>query len=133
MPVYIYIEGLTDEVSKILRKFNIGVYTYTYRTIGNILPKLKNSVDAIYKRGAIYTISCKDCFGIYIGETGKCFNTCSSEHKRDLKPINLAKLKKEYLNKKTALVKHYFKCEHRIDFVNFEILNFNTDYINGNF
>ena len=46
---------------RILKKFNIGVYTYPYRTIGNILPKLKNSVDAIYKRGAIYKILSKDC------------------------------------------------------------------------
>ena len=49
--------------------FNIDVYTYPYRTIGNILPKLKDSVDAIYKRGAIYKIPCKDCSGVYIGGT----------------------------------------------------------------
>ena len=51
-----------------------------------------------------------------------------SEHKRDLKPINLAKLKEDDLNKKTALVKHCFNCEHRIDFGNFEILDYNIDY-----
>ena len=32
------------------------------------------------------------------------------------------------LNKKTALVKHCFNCEHRIDFGNFEILDYNIDY-----
>ena len=56
-----YIEGLTDEMFRILRKFNIGVYTHPYRTIENILPKLKDCADAIYKRGAIYKIHCKDC------------------------------------------------------------------------
>ena len=35
-----------------------------------------------------------------VGETGRCFNTRLSEHKRDLKPINLAKLKEDDLNKK---------------------------------
>ena len=45
-----------------------------------------------------------------------------------LKPINLAKLKEDDLNKKNALVKHCFNCEHRIDFGNFEILNYNIDY-----
>ena len=59
---------------------------------------------------------------VYVGETGKCFNTHLSEHKRDLKPINLAKLKEDDLNKKTPLVKHCFYCEHRIDLGNFEIL-----------
>ena len=33
-------------------------------------------------------------------ETGKCFNTRLSEHKHDLKPINMAKLKADELNKK---------------------------------
>ena len=34
------------------------------------------------------------------------------------------------MNKKIALVKHCFNCEHtrRIDFGNFEILNYNIDY-----
>ena len=63
------------------------MYTYPCGTIGNILPKLKDSSDAIYKCGAIYKILCKDCSGVYIGETGRCFNICLSEHKHDMKPI----------------------------------------------
>ena len=43
-----YIKGLNDEMSRILRKFNINEYTYPYKTIGNILPKIKDSVDDIY-------------------------------------------------------------------------------------
>ena len=50
-----------------------------------------------------------------------------SEHRHDLKLINLAKLKDD-LNKKSALVKHCFNCKHKIDFGNFEILNYNIDY-----
>ena len=60
-------------------------------------------------------------------EIGRCFNTHLSKHKSDLKPINMAKLKDD-LNKKTALVKHCFKNKHKIDFVNFEVLNFNIDF-----
>ena len=99
----LYIKGLSDEMSRILRKFNIGVYTYPHKTIGNILSKIKNSVDEIYKRGAIYKIPCKDCSNVYVGETGICLNTRLSEHKRDLKPINLAKLKEDDLNKKNCI------------------------------
>ena len=34
-----YIKDLSDEMSRILRKFDFGVYTYPYKTIGNIYPK----------------------------------------------------------------------------------------------
>ena len=118
------IKRLSDEISRILRKFDIGVYTYPYKTIGNILPKIKDSVNRIHKRGAIYKIHYKDSSFVYIGERGRCFNNRLSEHKR----INLAKLKEDDSNKKTALVTHCFKCEHRIGFGNFEILNYITDY-----
>ena len=74
-----YIEGLSDELSRILRKLNIGVYTYYHKTIAKILPKLKDSVDGIYKHGAIYIIHCTDRSGVCIGETGRCFNTRLSE------------------------------------------------------
>ena len=111
------------------------MFTYPYKTIGNILQKIKDSVDDIYKRGAIYKILCKDCSSVYVGERGRCFNTRLLEHKRNLKPINLAKLKEDDLKKKNALVKHCFNCEHRIDFENFEILNYNITLtmINKNF
>ena len=50
----------------------------------------------------------------HIDETGRCFNSRLSEHKRDIKPMNLAKLKEDGLNKKTELVKHCFKCEYTV-------------------
>ena len=56
-----------------------------------------------YKRGAIYKIPCKDCLNVYFGETSRCFITRLLEHKRDLKPINLAKLKEDHLNKKNCI------------------------------
>ena len=77
-------------MSRILRKFNIDVYTYPYKTIGNILPKKEDSVDGIHKRGAIYKIHCKDCSVVYIGETGRYFNTrCSLKKKRSSPRIDL--------------------------------------------
>ena len=36
-----YTKGFSDEMARILRKFNINVYTYPYKIIGNILPKIK--------------------------------------------------------------------------------------------
>ena len=71
-------------VSRILLKFNIGVYNYLYKAIRCALPPLKDSVHLIYKRGAIYKISCKDCSSLCIGKMGRATNTRLSERKRNL-------------------------------------------------
>ena len=60
-----------------------------------------------------------------MGVTSRFFNTGLFEHKCDLKLINRAKLKVDELNKKGF--KHCFKYEYQIEFINFEILNFNID------
>ena len=49
----------------------------------------------LYKGDVIYKNHFKYCSGVYIGETGRCFNTYLSEHKCDLKTINMAKLKED--------------------------------------
>ena len=67
------------------------------------LPQLKDFVDAIHNYGAIYKISCKDCSGVYIRETDRFFNTRLSEYKRDLKSINMVKLKEDDLTKKNCI------------------------------
>ena len=65
---------------------------------------------------------------VYIDKTCRCFNTCLYEHKCDLKPINMAKLKENDLNKKSVMIKHCFRYEHKINLINFKILNFDNDF-----
>ena len=60
-----------------------------------------------------------------MGETSRCFNTCIFEHKRNLKPFNMAKVKKDGWNKKSALIKHCF----RYVFFNLKVINFNIDLV----
>ena len=74
-----------------------------------------------------YTV-CQDCTGIYIGETGRAYKTRLAEHKRDLKPANLAKVNDNNLNKKTMLVKHVITKDHRVDWDHSKILTFETDF-----
>ena len=70
---------------------------------------------------------------LHIGETGRCFETRLKEHKRDNNSKNLAKLNDQNLHKKTALVKHSFTNEHKIDFKNAKVLQFQTDFIKRRF
>ena len=78
--------------------------------------------------GVVYQIPCRDCTGIYIGETGRAYKTRLAEHKKDLKPANLAKVDDNNFNKKTALVKHVIAKDHRVDWDHSKILTFEIDF-----
>ena len=97
------------------------------------LLKLKDSVERSSRPGVVYQISCRDCTGIYIGETGRANKTRLAEHKRDLKPTNLAKVDDNNFNKKTALVKRVITKDHRVDWDDSKILTFEIDFTKRRF
>ena len=123
-----YIPGLTENIKHILENEQIRVTTKPMKTIKDVLPKQKDKLDSNLRRGAVYKIPCKNCDGVYIGETGRNVTTRIKEHKRDLNPHNMAKLDEKELKKKSALVKHVFNQEHCIDFNKYEILEFEPNY-----
>ena len=73
------------------------------------------------------------CDETYTGETGRCFKIRLSEHKRDPEPLNLAKLNDDNVNKKTALVKHCYTLEHRINWKNTKILAYEISHFKRRF
>ena len=80
--------------------------------------------------GVVYQIPRQDCTGIYIGETGRAYKTRLAEHKRDLKPANLAEVDDNNFNKKTALVKHVITKDHRASMVVWHyLLQFSKGFI----
>ena len=128
-----FVQGYTEVITRILRKADFFVYHYPHRTIRQILPSTKDPIHHFDRIGAVYQISCLDCNYIYIGETGRCFNTRLKEHKRDLNAKNMGRINEDMLHKKTALVKHSYNLDHRIDFRNCKILDFNIDFIKRRF
>ena len=87
-----YLAGFTENITRIFKAFNVKVCIKPIKTIKNILPTTKDFVDFNQQTGAVYQIPCKNCSGIYIGETSRSLKTKCSEHKRDLNPRNLAKI-----------------------------------------
>ena len=86
-----------------------------HSTLNDILPKAKDSVESLSRSGVVYQIPCRNCTGIYIGETGRAYKTKSAEHKRDSSSASLAKVDGNNFNTKTALVKHVIAKDHRVD------------------
>ena len=61
---------------------NIKVALKPHLTIGSLFPRPKDPVPKDQARGVIYSIPCKDCEKLYIGETKRKFNTRLREHKK---------------------------------------------------
>ena len=95
-----YVPKYFEALSKILRNVEIFVCSKPHLTLKDILPKAKDSVERSSRPGVVYQICCGDCNGIYIGETGRAYKTRLAEHKRDLRPENLAKVDHNNFNKK---------------------------------
>ena len=66
MVVIPYVQGLTEKLSRIFRKHNISTAMKPHTTMRRLLVSPK---DKLEPREGVYTISYKNCPGIYIGET----------------------------------------------------------------
>jgi hypothetical protein len=80
-----YIKGITEPLSRTLRKHNIKVCNKPLRTLQREFPSVKHRPPAEEQTNIIYKIPCKDCPWNYIGETGRSFKTRKSEHIRNVK------------------------------------------------
>ena len=121
-----------EALSKILRNVEILVCSKPHLNLKDILPKAKDSVERSSRPDLIYQIPCRDCTGIYL-ETGRAHKTRLAEHKRDLRPANLAKVDDNNFNKKTTLIKHVITKDLRDDWDHGKILTFEIDFTKRRF
>ncbi|CAB4013412.1 Hypothetical predicted protein, partial [Paramuricea clavata] len=75
-----YIKGVTEPLSRTLRKHNIKVHNKPLRTLQREFPSVKHRPPTEEQTNVIYKIPCKDCPWNYIGETGRSLKTRKSEH-----------------------------------------------------
>ena len=117
-----------SESEALLKYYQIKVATKSLRTVGNMLPSLKNKINKFDQRVVIYKIPCLNCINVYVGKTGRSFKTRRKEDQRDIRPDIIAQLTNEDLKKKFALVRHVCLNGHRIDWESSAILAIESDY-----
>ena len=101
-----YVKGTTELIKRVLNSYNyIKVALKPHQTTGNFFPKPKDPVPKDQTRGVIYSISCKDCGKLYIGETKRKFNTRLREHQKAVEQEH---------PKKSALAEHSLQFGHTI-------------------
>ena len=100
-----YYKGLSEEISGMLRDYDIKVVYKRGNNIGNILTcKYRKSI--FENNQVVYNLECNDCPYVYSGQTGRSIKARLSEHKNALNY--------SYLNSNVA--DHAINFKHNIKF-----------------
>ena len=119
-----YVPELSDKIKRILHSHNIKSTFKPPQKISSILPSPKDPIDPNKRKGAIYEIPCNDCDLVYVGETGRSFNTRKKEHQADVKKEQ----KTLPGTHRTALSKHAITQNHTFNWNQSKLLQFETNY-----
>jgi hypothetical protein len=82
-----YVQGISEPLSRVMRRSNIMVHVRPHRTLRNMLVSVKDKVEMKDKCGVIYELACKACSSSYIGETERTLRKWIVEHKRESSPV----------------------------------------------
>ena len=114
-----YVKGISEPIRRILSRVDIRAAFRTKTTIRSMLNSVKPSHSPLDKTGVVYSIPCKDCDKVYVGETGRTLNVRRREHCR------------HSTNGRTdssAVAAHAHSSLHDIDWENSSVLEFEDNF-----
>ena len=100
-----YVKGITESLTRTLRKYDITVTTKPLRTLQHFLSP-KHRVETDKHTNVVNKIPCTECSWSYIGETGRSFETRKKEHVRNVTNYTSG----------SNIANHAWKYDHKIDF-----------------
>ena len=77
-----YIKGTSERMNRVLQRENIVLANKPSTSLKSKLSHLKDPIPPETRNNVIYQIPCRDCSGVYIGETGRNISKRTSEHKQ---------------------------------------------------
>ena len=103
-----FINGVTQPITRILKKHDIQVVNKPFKTLRQEFPSPKFRPPIEKQCNLVYKIPCADCDWCYIGETGRCLETRKKEHIKNVKTFASG----------SNNAKHTWSFNHNIDFNN---------------
>ena len=82
-----YIKGISEATSRIFNKYNIQTAMKPQSTIKDVLVHPKDRIEQMKTSGVVYSVPCKDCDAVYVGQTGRPLGTRICEHKKEVEEI----------------------------------------------
>ena len=94
------------------------------RNLGNLLTSIKDPADIKFRQVVVYSIPCHDCNKRCIGETKRSLEIRHQEHEADIKNKRFDK---------SPLTQHTLDLNHRMDWDNSKVLEFESNYYTHRF
>ena len=81
MVVIPYLENVSEDVARIMRKHNVPVAMKPYKSLKSVLVHPKDKKEKEDLTECVYKVPCANCDKTYIGETGSKFGVRLQEHR----------------------------------------------------
>ncbi|XP_070579089.1 uncharacterized protein [Ptychodera flava] len=128
-----YVEGLSEKMARVFRKFGFSTAMKPHRTLRNILVHPKDKLLTNKKAEVVYEIPCADCPKSYVGETGRSFGVRLQEHQKEVQKFE----SKQYTRStrkssmtdqhKSAITDHVVATNHNIAWEEANIVDRESD------
>ena len=111
-----YRKTTSEDIRRVLNRYNIRVAFQASNTLRRQLVKLKDPVTPLEQTNCVYKLKCRDCEACYVGQTARELGVRVKEHQRDAckRPTDAARLKK--LENDSAIAAHAVLNGHDIEF-----------------
>nr|VZI43264.1 unnamed protein product [Spirometra erinaceieuropaei] len=115
----LYIDGVSEAVSHLLRPLGIGIAHRPESTIRHLVMRPKAPLPPVETTNVIYRTQCNSCEANYMGETGKRLRTRVGEHMRAVRRMDPLSL----------VAEHGADSGHTFVFQHVKILDRGSDHI----
>ena len=108
-----YVKGCSERLSRVLRKYDVGVSFKPINKLHSIFGRQKDPVEPDQVCGVVYEIPCSDCDRTYIGQTGNSLRTRLQQHRAACRHLQ---------KEKSALAEHSINNDHRINWAEAKVI-----------
>ena len=124
-----YIHGVTEKLSRILKDAKVDTSHKPYCKLRSLLVHPKDKLKPKEKSGVVYKVPCKNCTGVYIGETGRLLGTRLKEHSDEILDLDNSRFTRSSASQlssvrhKSAITDHVLQHNHVADFDNVSVVD----------
>ena len=106
-----FVDGLSQKLQRVFKSYGVATSFRPHTTLWKLLVAPKDPVPIDTRSGCVYELSCQQCSGTYIGQTGRQLGQRIQEHKSSA-PSCIP----------SAVKEHSTEAHHTIDWDNVKIL-----------